>query len=58
MVNHNLLGRYDLSEDELQEELDAAFGHEDAEWLPPEEQEFRDNRVVTGRVRKVTGAEV
>jgi small subunit ribosomal protein S1 len=58
MVNHNLLRQYDLSASELQKELDAAFGHENADWLPTEEQEFRDNRVVTGRVRKVTGAEV
>ncbi|HLJ93319.1 MAG TPA: 30S ribosomal protein S1 [Gemmataceae bacterium] len=58
MVNHNLLRQYDLSEGELREELNAAFGHEDAEWLPPEDQEFRDNRVVTGRVRNVTSAEV
>src|SRR5260370_34269057 len=58
MVNHKLRRQYDLYEGELQKELDAAFGHEDAEWLPPEEQEFQDNRVVIGRVRKVTGDEV
>jgi hypothetical protein len=57
MVNHNLLRQYDLSEGELREELNAAFGHQDAEWLPPEHQEFRDNRVVSGHVRKVTGAD-
>src|SRR5215475_13896841 len=57
MVNRNLLRHYDLSEDE-QEELDATFSHESAEWLPPEEQEFQDNKVVTGRVRKVTGDQV
>ena len=58
MVNHNLLRQYEPSEGELREEMDAAFGHEDADWLPPEGQQFRDNRVVTGCVRKVTGAEV
>jgi small subunit ribosomal protein S1 len=58
MVNRNLLRQYDLSEGELQEQLDAAFNHEGAEWLPPEEQEFQDNRVVIGHVRKVTGDEV
>jgi small subunit ribosomal protein S1 len=58
MVNRNLLRQYDVSEGELQEELDAAFSHEGAEWLPPEEQEFQDNQVVTGRVRKVTADEV
>src|SRR5438128_12575780 len=58
MVNRNLLRRYDLSESDLQEELNAVFSHEDAEWLPPEEQEFQDNQIVTGHVRKVTGDEV
>ena len=52
MVNRNLLRQYDVSEGELQEELDAAFGHEDVDWLPPEEQEFQDNQVVTGHVRR------
>jgi small subunit ribosomal protein S1 len=56
MVNRNLLRQYDLAEDELQQELDAAFG--EADWLPPEAQAFQDNRVVTGHVRRVTGDEV
>jgi small subunit ribosomal protein S1 len=55
MVNRNLLRQYDLPENELEQELnDAAFDLDGADWLPAEEQEFRDNRVVTGRVRKVT----
>jgi small subunit ribosomal protein S1 len=55
MVNRNLLRQYDLPESELEQELnDAAFDLDGADWLPAEEQEFRDNRVVTGRVRKVT----
>src|SRR5438034_612470 len=58
MVNRNLLRQFDLSETELQQELDAAFSAEGADWLPSEEQEFRDNRIVTGRVRKVTADEV
>jgi small subunit ribosomal protein S1 len=58
MVNRNLLRQYDLPEDELQQELDAAFSQEGPDWLPPEEQAFQDNRVVTGRVRRVTGDEV
>src|SRR2546423_13985950 len=57
MVNRNLLRQFDLADDELQQELDEAFT-EGADWLPPEEQSFRDNRVVTGRVRKVTSDEV
>jgi small subunit ribosomal protein S1 len=54
MVNRTLLRQYDLSEGELQDELEATFGPEEADWLPPEEQTFEDHRVVTGRVRKVT----
>jgi small subunit ribosomal protein S1 len=58
MVNRNLLRQYDLPQEELENELDAAFNLEGSDWLPPEEQAFQDNRVVTGRVRKVTGDEV
>ena len=58
MVNRNLLRQYDLPDDELQQELDAAFDQDGADWLPAEEQEFRDNKLVTGRVRKVTGDDV
>src|SRR2546423_14954040 len=57
MVNRNLLRQFDLADDELQQELDEAFT-EGADWLPPEEQSFQDNAVVTGRVRKVTADEV
>jgi len=58
MVNRHLLRQYDLPEGELQQELEAAFSHGGADWLPPEEQAFQDNRLVTGRVRRVTGDEV
>jgi small subunit ribosomal protein S1 len=58
MVNRNLLRQFDLSEQELQQELDAAFQRERDEWLPAEEQAFEDNRIVTGRVLKVTPEEV
>jgi len=54
MVNRYLLRQFDLPEDELQLELDAAVAEGGEDWLPAEEQEFRDNRIVTGRVRKVT----
>src|ERR1700722_2611648 len=55
MVNRNLLRQYDLPESELEQELNgAAYDLDAADWLPAEEQEFRDNRIVTGRVRKVT----
>jgi small subunit ribosomal protein S1 len=58
MVNRSLLREYDLSEDELHQQMAEAFNDTQGDWLPPEPQEFRDNRVVTGRVRKVTGDEV
>jgi small subunit ribosomal protein S1 len=58
MVNRNLLRQYDLPEFELQQEIDAAFDAEGEDWLPPQEQEFHDNKVVTGRVRKVTADDV
>jgi small subunit ribosomal protein S1 len=52
MVNRNLLRQFDLSEDEL----DAAFT--EASWLPPPEQEFEVNKIVTGRILNVLGDEV
>jgi small subunit ribosomal protein S1 len=62
MVNRNLLRQFDLTDDELQLQLEAAFGQEpgaDVEhWLPPEEQAIHDFRVVTGHVRRVNGDEV
>src|SRR6516162_1540118 len=58
MVNRNLLRQYDSLECEIQQELDSLFDLGGTDWLPPEEQAFRDNRVVTGRVRKVTSDEV
>jgi small subunit ribosomal protein S1 len=58
MANRTLFRQFDLPEEELRQELGAAFDQEGADWLPPEEQQFRDNRVVTGRVRKVTPDEV
>lgn len=54
MTNRNLLRQFDLPADELDHELAAAFGLKDGEWLPPEAQDFRDQRVVTGRVRAIT----
>jgi small subunit ribosomal protein S1 len=57
MVNRNLLRQFDLADDDLQQQMAEAFS-EGADWLPAELQEFSDNRVVTGRVRKVSGDEV
>ena len=57
MVNRNLLRQYEPPEDQLRQELDDAFDqHGGAEWLPAEGQDFREHRVVTGRVLHV-GAE-
>src|SRR5262245_22544840 len=58
MVNRNLLREYALPEDQLRQELDAAFNQEGDDWLPAEGQDFRDQKIVSGRVRKVTPDEV
>jgi small subunit ribosomal protein S1 len=58
MVNRNLLRQFDLPEEELEQELGAAFEHETADWLPAQEQEFEVNKIVTGRVLNVVGDEV
>jgi small subunit ribosomal protein S1 len=52
MVNRNLLRQYDVSETDLSN----AFTEPD--WLPPEEQQFEVNKIVTGRVLNVVGDEV
>src|SRR5262249_10928475 len=52
MVNRNLLRQFDIGE----EELDAQFEQEN--WLPPQEQEFEVNKIVTGKVLNVVGDEV
>src|SRR5262245_4585325 len=58
MVNRNLLRQYDLPDDQLQQELDDAFGPEGGDWLTSEAQVFRDARLVEGRVLRITGDEV
>jgi small subunit ribosomal protein S1 len=58
MVNRNLLRQYDLSDDLLRQELEAAFGEETDDWLPPDRQDFQENKIITGRVLRVTGDEV
>jgi small subunit ribosomal protein S1 len=54
MANRNLLRQLDLSEEDFQIQLDAVFPDADGDWLPVEAQSFQDNKIVTGRVRKVT----
>src|SRR4029077_10240945 len=64
MVNRNLLRQFDLPEVELKQELAAAFNQDvfleddSGAWLPPAEQEFEVNKIVTGRVLNVIGDEV
>jgi small subunit ribosomal protein S1 len=58
MVNRNLLRQFELSDTELQEQMAAAFNQESDDWLPPEEQEFEVNKIVSGRVLNVVGDEV
>ena len=58
MVNRNLMRQFDLPEAEFRQELDAAFSGESANWLPADGQDFREGRVVSGRVRRVTGDDV
>jgi small subunit ribosomal protein S1 len=53
MVNRNLLRKYDVSDDEIERELDSLDGSSD--WLPSDKQNFRDNVLVDGRVLRVTG---
>ncbi len=57
MVNRNLLLQYDLPEDQLQE-FDQIFDQGTDKWLPDDAQDFQENKVVTGRVLRVTGDEV
>ena len=62
MVNRNLLRQFDLSEEDLQTELAAAFNVPtyDAShyWLPAEEAEYTVNKIVEGRVLNLVGDEV
>src|SRR5262249_62386667 len=63
MVNRNLLRQFDLSENELHQELEAAFRQEDAgtdvnNWLPEEPQNYEVNKIVTGRVGNLVGDDV
>src|SRR5437868_1164239 len=63
MVNRNLLRQFDLSEAEVQQQLQDAFYQEDSDkdvndWLPMEEQEFEVNKIVKGRVLHVLGDDV
>ncbi len=63
MVNRNLLRQYDLPEDELNQELAAAFNQPtyDANyyWLEGEQtKEFNVNKIVEGKVLNIVGDDV
>ncbi|MCS7047354.1 MAG: S1 RNA-binding domain-containing protein, partial [Gemmataceae bacterium] len=62
MVNRNLLREFELGQEELHNELAAAFNlpqyDENHYWLPPEETEYAVNKIVNGRVLNVVGDEV
>jgi small subunit ribosomal protein S1 len=59
MVNKNLLREYELSDEEMEQELKAAFNQDLSKaWLPDQEQEFEVNKIITGRVINVVGEEV
>src|SRR6476661_5815977 len=58
MVNRNLLLQYDMPEDQLQQEFEQIFDQGTDKWLPDDAQDFQENKVVTGRVLRVTGDEV
>jgi len=64
MVNRNLLRQFDLPENELEQELAAAFNQsvyeagDSADWLPQDDQVFEVNKIVNGRVLNVVGDEV
>lgn len=62
MVNRNLLREIDVTDDDLQAELDSAFGTENTEDLTPlynrTGQNFEVGQIVTGRVSKIVGDDV
>src|SRR6266849_1269170 len=59
MVNRNLLRQYELADDEMLQELNAAFDQDvSKKWLPDQEQEFEVNKIITGKVLNVVGDEV
>ncbi len=58
MVNRNLLRQYELADEEMLLELNAAFDQDvKKEWLPLQEQEFEVNKIITGKVLNVVGEE-
>ena len=63
MVNRNLMRQYDLPEDVLTQELEAAFSSPETgsslqDWLPLEADTFEVNKIINGRVANIVGDDV
>src|SRR5947209_2559436 len=59
MVNRNLLRQYELADEDMLQELNAAFDQDvTKKWLPDQEQEFEVNKIIKGKVLNVVGEEV
>ena len=54
MVNRNLMRQFEPSEADVRAELESAFGAQE-DWLPADEQDFKDNKLVTGRILRIAG---
>src|SRR5262245_28574979 len=63
MVNRNLLTQFEPPQDELQQELEAAFSQPETggsvdHWLTAETQQFEVNKIISGRVMHLVGDDV
>ncbi|MEI7687286.1 MAG: 30S ribosomal protein S1 [Planctomycetota bacterium] len=57
MVSRSLIRQFDVFADDIEAELGAAFEGTD-DWLPADSQIFTDNKIVSGKIRKVTAESV
>ncbi len=57
MVNRNLLRQYDLSDEQLQHETEG-FDDQGHGWLPEDDRQFQEHKIITGRVLHVTNDQV
>lgn len=58
MVNRNLLSQFELTDLDINDQLNEAFLNEESicdleNWLPEEKQAFDANKIVTGRVANI-----
>src|ERR1700738_2302858 len=54
MVNRNLLRQYES----VEQDLDDVFDPQGGDWLPPAAQASTVNKIVSGRILRVTGDQV